>query len=122
MNAQLCLTCAEWAFSRWRGWCSFGTERWRDKPDLPDVPLLEGGKPCSRCAGTTTVRVEQVYYHNIHGEYNTGLPDYFVLEIHSSDTSDMRRWGSPFADPWIVDRIPVAELEAHMLTSRYRKL
>ena len=116
MSVLLCRCCAEWAFARWRGWCSIGTERWKQKPDLPDVPHCDASNPCDRCGGTSFLLLDDVYYHSPH---STGLPDYFVLETLTSDPFNMRRWGRPYLDPWIIGRIPLDALEDHMRSSKY---
>lgn len=114
-NLKLCLACAEWAFARWKGWCSEGTEDWRDKPDLPRVPLLSQG-PCSRCGGTAGLDRDQIYYSNRHGGGSTGLPEYFTLAIDEGGGIPRHTisFGKPYRDPWIRKRIPLAELEARM--------
>lgn len=115
----VCKSCATWAFARWRGWCSVGTETWHEKPDLPEVPELVSGT-CPRCGGADTIPIDDIYYCNFHSASNTGLPNYFYLEIRSSDPHDMRRWGRPFRDPWITERIPLDSLEAHVARGRWR--
>lgn len=112
-RTNLCRHCAEWAFTRWKGWCSSGTESWRDKPNLPDVPSVDTG-PCLRCGGIDKLNPRDVYYRNYHGPYNTGLPDYFELITQARDEFNMRRWGAPFIDAWVVKRIPLDQLEAHV--------
>lgn len=118
--SDLCKACAQWAFARWRGWCSAGTESWRDKPNLPDVPMLAGDR-CPRCGGTEGLPTSTVYYSNVHGPYNTGLPDYFKLIIDSSATARSRaRWGNPYCDSRVPARIPLDKLEEAMNKSKYR--
>jgi hypothetical protein len=76
--------------------------------------------PCPRCGGSETVPVRQIYYCNFHGEHNTGLPNHFYLAIQDEDPHDMRRWGQPYGDPWITQRLPLDELEQHVARSRWR--
>jgi hypothetical protein len=110
MKKILCKNCAEWAFARWKGWCSDGTQQWAKKPDLPDVPFVDDRK-CSRCHGVNGIPIDNVYYFNVHGKYNTGLPDYFNLIIRENDPFNMRRFGSPYSDCWITKRIKLDDLE-----------
>ena len=119
MTPELCRTCAEWAFARWRGWCSMGTEDWTEKPNLPDVPSLDGGK-CPRCGGADGLKLEDVSYQNVHGPYNTGLPDYFCLRMDPANLKWGAEWGKPYRDAWASERIPLDELEERMRGSRYR--
>ncbi len=119
MESILCKACAQWAFARWRGWCSTGTENWSEKPDLPDVPILEGSG-CPRCGGTEGLPTSNVYYRNVHGPYNTGLPDYFQLIIDSSGTIGLGKWGKPYRNKRISARIPLNKLEEAMKFSKYR--
>ncbi len=119
---ELCRRCAEWAFARWRGWCAAGTAQWAEKPDLPAVPGLHSGR-CPRCSGSDGVSIARIAYRNVHGEFNTGLPDYFVLVIledSSAAWASAQRWGHPYNDAWVVDRIPFDELEERMRDSKYR--
>jgi hypothetical protein len=115
---RLCRPCAEWAFACWRGWCSVGTEAWKEKPDLPAVPTMDDGR-CSRCGGSDGLNLDQVFYRNVHGPHNTGLPDYFELVIMEHDEFNARRWGRPYSDAWITARVSLDDLESHMKRSRY---
>ncbi len=47
----------------------------------------------------------------MHGPFNTGLPDYFRLVILEEPSAEALRWGRPYIDAWVVDRIPLEELE-----------
>ena len=90
MTERLCKDCAERAFSTWRGWPK------RDA--VPSVPFLVEGR-CPMCSGSVGLSPEHVVYHNIHGEYSTGLPDYYVLEIHAPDSQQyqfLKKWGRPY--------------------------
>lgn len=113
MNDPLCKSCAEWAFARWRGWCSDGTQHWSEKPDLPEVPFLSAGR-CPTCSGQTPLPLSSVVYENVHGPHNTGLPDFFRLVIQDEGSTKLRRFGHPFRDPWITRWIPLSELETEM--------
>jgi hypothetical protein len=102
----LCRTCADWAFNRWRGWCAHGLD---DPPPVPDVSRLVAGR-CPRCEGDEGVTAAHIGYVNLHGEGNTGLPDFFVLRIFDGPGDDSwGRWGMPYKDPK-VGRVPTEEL------------
>ena len=106
------MACARNAFRAWQGWCSMGTERWRgrerDKLPLPDLPQLQDGE-CPTCGSTESLAPERIYYKNVHGRFNTGLPDYFRLVIAEQPGPDLRRWGRPYSDDGI-GRIPWPEM------------
>ena len=104
-SEPFCLDCAKAAFRAWRGWCSFGTTNWSQQRKeglaLPDLPRLQEGR-CPQCGSTGSLGPEQIFYVNVHGPWNTGLPDYFVLK--TADGADLqivgfhRKWGRPYAD------------------------
>ena len=109
----LCLNCAILAFQVWKGWCAVGGLS-RYKP-LPDVPELVEGQ-CSVCQSSDGLLVDRIFYRNIHGPYNTGLPDYFVLEIAEPPLAaehPFRRWGRPYQDKGI-GRVQMSQLAAHV--------
>ena len=67
--------------------------------------------------------IARIAYRNVHGEFNTGLPDYFVLVILedlSAESASAQRWGHPYSDAWVVNRISLDELEEQMRSSKYR--
>lgn len=105
-DRPLCSECAKWAFKQWRGWCAYGLD---DPPPVPDVPRLVEGC-CPRCQATEGVDPNRVGYANVHGAGNTGLPDFFVLQIFDSPgRGSWDRWGTPYRDPK-VGRVPLEEL------------
>jgi hypothetical protein len=63
------------------------TEKWEPRPDLPDISRLLDGR-CPRCGTGKPLDPSEIYYKNIHGPYNTGLPDYYVLIIGGGN----RKW------------------------------
>ena len=82
--------------------------------------LREAGETCSKHRVARLMReANPIAYRNVHGPFNTGLPDYFCLVILSEATSEASRWGLPYRDVWVVDRIPLDELEERMKNSRY---
>lgn len=106
MVSHICRKCAESAFAIWKGWCSYGTERWSESQKrataIPDVPAIHESE-CPRCGSSEKLLASDVRYLNIHGPYNTGLPDYFILVI-APNTSE--KWGKPYQDS-NVPRIPI---------------
>jgi hypothetical protein len=113
----LCRACAGWAFERWRGWCADGLD---DPPPVPDVPRVVAGR-CPRCGGTVGVAAERIGYANVHGEYNTGLPDFFFLKIFDAPRDDSSgRWGMPYRDPK-VGRVPIGDLPRRYLPHDWRR-
>ena len=114
-----CRQCVDWAFSRWRGWCSNGTKSWKEKPDLPEISQLTD-EGCPRCNGTEGVDLSEIFYQNYHGEYSTGLPDYFTLGVNPDNADALQRFGRPYQDSWVTRRIPLDQLDGEMKNSRYR--
>lgn len=113
----LCNKCAKLAFEQWRGWCAYGLT---DPPPVPDVPRLVDGR-CSKCASTDGVAPDRVGYVNVHSEFNTGLPDFFVLKVFDSAAEvSGSRWGVPYMDPK-VGRVPVEELPRQYPAYRWRE-
>ena len=102
----LCSKCAKVAFDRWRGWCADGLP---DPPPVPDVPRLVDGR-CPVCQSTSGVEPGRVGYVNVHGEFSTGLPDFFVLKVLDSVAQvSNSRWGIPYKD-LKVGRVPLEDL------------
>ena len=119
MDESLCRACADWAFARWCGWCSVGTEDWKEKPSLPAVPLLASGR-CPRCGGTAGLRPEDVCYEGVYGPSNSEHPDFFRLVVASNNAAGNHRWGRPYRDPWVFERLPLECLEGRVIDSRCR--
>ncbi|WP_447985571.1 hypothetical protein [Nitrospira sp. Nam74] len=66
---------------------------------MPRLPRLHDGV-CPKCGGTETVSAKHIRYINIHGEGNTGLPDYFALIICRPGTERyafLSQWGNPYS-------------------------
>jgi hypothetical protein len=105
-SRPLCRRCAEEAFRQWRGWCAHGLD---DPPPVPEVPRVVDGY-CSRCRATVGIEPAQVGYVNVHGEFSTGLPDFFELRIlESAEQVAESQWGIPYLDSK-VGRVPIEEL------------
>lgn len=90
---EVCLTCARWAVSRWRGW-PIGPGRRQDP--LPDIPRT----PCSRCGGIDSIDDRRIAWRAMHSEFSTGLPEYWYLVILDPGEEDgpPSRFGRPYVD------------------------
>ena len=75
---------------------------------LPDLPELRNAE-CPECGSTEALVPEQIYYRNVHGAFNSGLPDYFKLIIAEEPTCEDRHWGSPYQDEGL-GRVPWPEV------------
>jgi hypothetical protein len=82
-NTQYCEGCAKKILSEWKGW--------PHKQVVPTLPeMLEG--TCPVCGRLNSLAAERITWFNYHGEYNTGLPDYWLLEIDG----ERKKWGHPY--------------------------
>jgi len=80
---QYCEECAKKMLPVWKGW--------PHKQAVPMLPRIKGGS-CLKCGGNTCLANESITWFNFHSEYNTGLPDYWLLEINGS----RKKWGRPY--------------------------
>lgn len=80
---KYCEICARRIISEWRGW--------PHKQVLPDIPKIENGL-CTDCGNSSSLASERITWFNFHSEFNTGLPDYWLLEIDGART----KWGHPY--------------------------
>lgn len=83
MSLTFCQTCATRILATWQGW--------PHKNVVPMLPHLEASA-CATCGGTTPLRSDRITWYNYHGEFNTGLPDYWLLKIDGDTT----KWGLPY--------------------------
>ncbi len=67
-----CRTCSEPLLNSWKGWPL--------KDRIPALPIIENDK-CPTCGSTNLLFSSQIEWINVHGEGNTGLPDYWKLLI-----------------------------------------
>ena len=103
MEKTFCRTCALAAFKLWKGWPSRDARSWPKQQQkiayLPDLPICEPNGACPKCGNRQTLKAAHVFYKNIHEEFNTGLPDYFVLTIIEDDQSNfLKRFGKPYTE------------------------
>lgn len=82
-DLDFCAECAKPILAEWKGW--------PHKDAIPLLPKLSDGV-CAKCSGGHALKSDHIFWHNIHGPYSTGLPDYWVLELKDVGTS----WGSPY--------------------------
>jgi hypothetical protein len=78
-----CLSCATMALAAWKGW--------PHKAVVPPLPVLVDGS-CISCGATDGLASERIRWENVHEEYNTGLPDYWLLQIDQG----VEQWGRPY--------------------------
>ena len=79
-----CGICARPELKEWQGW-----------PHKKAIPLLPRilGDTCEAC-GSAAERIAsgRITWFNYHGEFNTGLPDYWLLVIDG----ERLKWGLPY--------------------------
>jgi len=94
MPSMLCYVCAERAFFGYQGW----SEESGPRTPPPAVPRLVDGT-CPTCGGHVGLDPRHVFWHNVHGPFSTGLPEYFELVIKvpgSEESRGSRKWGLPY--------------------------
>ena len=87
---RFCHSCAIEVLNQWRGWPI--------KNKIPIPPIMEG-IVCPVCNGAANLISTCVAWLNIHGPYNTGLPDYWVLSIGEEKEFVKEfpsKWGLPY--------------------------
>lgn len=86
MNGQelhYCEGCSKDILRRWKGW--------PHKDPIPFLPRIESGL-CSLCGGSRELSIARVAWSNVHGQFSTGLPDYWLLAVDVEES----RWGRPY--------------------------
>lgn len=79
---RFCRPCSLPRIAEWRG-CPRGFGPCRaNTPAVPDLPVLSGGT-CPNCGGSDGVPMDHFVFQNVHGPDNTGLPDFFVIEMQA---------------------------------------
>jgi len=89
-DIRFCRPCALSALAQWKGWPI------RDA--VPRLPMIHNGK-CPVCHGTEELISTSIEWHNVHGQYNTGLPDYWVLQVNNRKSFEKTfpsKWGLPY--------------------------
>lgn len=83
-STTYCLKCSKSILDSWQGW--------PHKDAVPLLPLQVSGT-CENCKAEAQALVSsQITWFNYHSEDNTGLPDYWLLQIDG----DRTKWGSPY--------------------------
>lgn len=118
MEKTFCRTCALTAFKIWKGWPTKDALSWTKQRQkmahLPDLPRIEDGKTCPKCHSSQTISAINIFYKNVHGQFNTGLPDYFVLTIIENEIPNfLSKFGRPYADE-AIGLIALEALEEHV--------
>ena len=83
---NFCFDCARQKLETWQGWPQKGQS----------IPYLQeiGGENCVDCGSARKVSSDRIYWVNVNGEYSTGLPDYWLLEIDADHWYE--KWGRPY--------------------------
>ena len=79
---QYCEDCAKQILQTWKGW--------PHKKAIPVLPKIVGSV-CENCGGNNILENNRITWFNYHGEYSTGLPEYWLLKIDGERT----KWGCP---------------------------
>ena len=82
-HIEYCEDCARKILSEWKGW--------PHKQAVPILPEMKDGS-CSVCGSRNVLVNNRITWFNYHGAFNTGLPDYWLLEIDGART----KWGYPY--------------------------
>jgi hypothetical protein len=75
--------CSEHMLKLWKGW--------PQKDKIPQLPRIIRGT-CEVCKGKEELHAEEILWLNYHGEFNSGLPDYWLLIINKVKN----KWGMPY--------------------------
>ena len=90
-DIRFCRSCTLSAIEKWKGWPI------RDA--VPVLPILKDSK-CPMCGGSDEIISTRISWLNIHGPYNTGLPDYWVLKVSDTkwgfEKNFPSKWGLPY--------------------------
>jgi hypothetical protein len=78
-----CAECTDRALASWKGW--------PHRDAVPLLPLLEAGH-CESCGASDVTPGAEIVWLNIHSEFSTGLPDYWVLKADGQPS----KWGLPY--------------------------
>lgn len=80
---QYCESCTKKILRKWKGW--------PHKDAVPLLPKLVDGI-CPKCGEKSILENEKITWFNYHGEYNSGLPDFWLLQIDGIT----KKWGHPY--------------------------
>jgi hypothetical protein len=88
-----CKKCSDPILKEWKGW--------PHKDSVPLLPIL-GIDGCDNCRSATAdeIPAHNIAWVNVHGEFSTGLPDYWLLRANDPDQeypdSLIEHWGRPY--------------------------
>ena len=89
MQLKICDHCYSEELENWKGW--------PHRDPLPQTNAVFKER-CPICSKAESFQFQNYYWKNIHSEFSTGLPDYWL--ISSTDDYDrdrlQKRWGRPF--------------------------
>ena len=121
ISKNVCRNCANGAFLLWKGWCSRDARDWnvteQQRAYVPFLDLIEVGGVCPQCQSSDLVPTDSIYFVNFHGPGNTGLPDYFTLEIKEGIDENRKQFLRKFGRPYFespLGTIPIGDLRRHV--------
>jgi len=82
-SVDYCLKCSADILNGWQGW--------PHKVAVPLLPQMVHGH-CTVCDGIDVLHSDRITWFNYHSDFNTGLPDYWLLKINGERT----KWGLPY--------------------------
>lgn len=121
ISKYVCRHCAKGAFLLWKGWCTRDAREWSRKTQerafIPVLDLIRVGSSCPQCQSSDLVNTDSIYFVNFHGDGNTGLPDYFTLEILEDIDENrkqfLRKFGRPYCES-PLGTIPIGDIRRHV--------
>ena len=83
-SLKFCGSCSRRVIEAWQGW--------PHRQPVPSLPKLCNGV-CESCGEPSgALDSSRIKWFNYHGEYNTGLPDYWLLQVDGERV----KWGLPY--------------------------
>jgi hypothetical protein len=82
-NYVYCKNCTQSIIKSWKGW--------PHRDIIPLLPRIIDGV-CEMCSNNDGLDSSKIQWYNYHSEFNTGLPDYWLLEVRSQ----INKWGYPY--------------------------
>jgi hypothetical protein len=104
-----CEPCARTILAQWQAW--------PHRTAVPTLPILVDGA-CTLCGADAGVRSERIRWENVHGTYNTGLPDYWLLQVDAGNA----KWGRPYSSEAACPRCGGRSIVSEMKHSSRREL
>jgi len=101
-STTYCEACGRRLLAQWKAW--------PHKTAVPILPALIDGA-CAECGSSNELSSERIHWENVHGPYNTGLPDNWLLQIDTGNESWGRPYYSELACPRCGGRTIVSEMK-----------